>query len=326
MQEYKRFEMYLGWTCNHKCIFCVEFPTMDRMWKKVISNKDVLKKLLKYKKLWYNHVTYLWGEPFIQKNFDFALRVGKKLGFTILVTTNGSLLQFEHIAKKHLPYIDELIISIPAIDKQLQPIINDTKGIIDFDKVFENIKKYWKWNLLKTNTVLNPLNLEKLEGITKFLVDNGVHEFSFTYPDIQDGYYTDTHIREKIAVPYSEVMKYIKKPFQYALQNGVYPKIVDVPICMLPDPSWERFTDDFNYQARTKIMANEEEHARVSTGLWKQEKEIEINQDPSKREKECPRMRKYVEKCRGCSKLWICWWVADYYEHLFGLDEINPIK
>jgi hypothetical protein len=55
------------------------------------------------------------------------LKAGKKLGFQILVTTNGSMIQFKHLAAKFLPYIDELIISIPAIDKQLQPIINDTK-------------------------------------------------------------------------------------------------------------------------------------------------------------------------------------------------------
>jgi organic radical activating enzyme len=44
-------------------------PTMDVMWDRVISNKEVLKKLIKYKKEGYNHVTYLGGEPFIQKNF-----------------------------------------------------------------------------------------------------------------------------------------------------------------------------------------------------------------------------------------------------------------
>jgi hypothetical protein len=61
-----------------------------------------------------------------------------------MVTTNASMIQHDKLAKEHLPYIDELIISIPIIDKTLQPIINNTKSIIDFDDVFKNITKYWK--------------------------------------------------------------------------------------------------------------------------------------------------------------------------------------
>lgn len=324
MQDYKRFEMYLGWTCNHKCIFCVEFPTMDKMWNRVISNGEVLKKLITYKKRGYNHVTYLWWEPFIQKNFEFALKAGKKLWFHILVTTNGSMMQFEKLAEKFLPYIDELIISIPAIDKELQPIINDTKGIIDFDKVFENIRKYWRGNLLKTNTVLNPLNLEKIDGIVKFLVANKVHEFSFTYPDIQFEYYGKDHVRDKIALKYSDVIEAIKEPFSYALDHGIAPKIVDVPLCMFPDSSWDKYSDDAGYQARTKLMANETEHNRLSTGVGKSEKPVEIHQDQDQREQECPRMRRYEPICKGCTKMWVCWGISDHYSELFGLDEIKP--
>lgn len=315
--------MYLWWTCNHKCIFCVEFPTMDKMWRRVITNQEVLKRLIQYRKRGYNHVTYLGGEPFIQKNFEFALKAGKKLGFHILVTTNGSMIQFEHLARKYLPFIDELIISIPAIDKELQPIINDTKWIIDFEKVFWNIKKYWRWNLLKTNTVLNPLNLSKVEGIINFLVTHKVHEFSLTYPDIQFDYYGEDHVRENIALKYSDVVRAIKKPFEYAMSQWVYPKIVDVPLCVLPDESWEKYTDDYSYQARTKLMFDERELTRVNTWSGKKEKKIEIDQDPSDREKECPRMRKYEEVCRGCRKLWLCWGVSDHYKDLYGLDEIK---
>ena len=325
MQDYKRFEMYLGWTCNHKCIFCVEFPTMDKMWNRVISNQEVLKKLIQYKKRGYNHVTYLWGEPFIQKNFEFALKAGKKLGFQILVTTNGSMIQFKHLAAKFLPYIDELIISIPAIDKQLQPIINDTKWIIDFDTVFANIDTYWNGTLLKTNTVLNPLNLSKIDGIIRFLVDHRVDEFSLTYPDIQFEYYWKKHVQEQIALKYSDVVAAIREPFEYALHHWVAPKIVDVPLCALPDKSWYKYTDDYGYQARTKLMSNETEHNRVSTWASKQDKVVEIHQRSSEREKECPRMRKYVDNCKDCSQLWVCWWVSDHYGELYGLDEIKAI-
>ena len=104
--NYKRLEMYLWWTCNNKCIFCVEMKTMEKMWKTKVTEAEIFKKLIKYKQKWYNHVTYLWWEPFIQQNFLFALKIWKKLWYTIMVTTNWSMIQYEKIAKKYLPYID----------------------------------------------------------------------------------------------------------------------------------------------------------------------------------------------------------------------------
>ncbi|MBT3726695.1 hypothetical protein HOG21_03175 [bacterium] len=61
-----------------------------------------------------------------------------------MVTTNASMLQFENISSKYLKYIDELIISIPIVNKRLQKKINNINSIINFDNVFVNIKKYWK--------------------------------------------------------------------------------------------------------------------------------------------------------------------------------------
>jgi wyosine [tRNA(Phe)-imidazoG37] synthetase (radical SAM superfamily) len=69
--------------------------------------------------------------------------LAKKLGYTVMVTTNASIIQFESKSKEYLPTIDQLIISIPIINEQKQLLINGTKGVINFDKVFENIRKYW---------------------------------------------------------------------------------------------------------------------------------------------------------------------------------------
>ena len=90
--EYKRLEIYVWWTCNQKCTYCMEFQNMEKSWDKKVSKYEILKKLIKYKKSWYNHVTYLWWEPFIQPVFLEALKLWKKLWYTILVTTNCTTL------------------------------------------------------------------------------------------------------------------------------------------------------------------------------------------------------------------------------------------
>jgi len=301
--------------------------TMEKMWNKIITNSEVLKTLIKYKKQWYNHVTYLGGEPFIQKNFWFALKVWKKLWYTIMVTTNWNLIQFDNIAKKRLPYIDDLIISIPIIDKKLQPIINNTKAIIDFDDVFINIKKYWKWKFLKVNTVLNPLNIDYIYDIVKFLIKYDVKELSFTYPDIDIYRYDRDHIEKYLILPYEVVIEKITKAFELAVKSWIRIKITDIPFCYLPDETWIKYTDDYDYEWRTKIMYHWAEFKRKWTDerINDVEDVLRKNDDDMKKEQINPRMRKYVKECNKCKYLWTCWWIAECYDDFYKGVKIKPI-
>jgi MoaA/NifB/PqqE/SkfB family radical SAM enzyme len=317
----KRLEMYLGWTCNHKCQFCIEMPTMDVMWDRVITEREVLKKLIKFKQLWYNHVTYLWGEPFIQKNFWFALNVAKKLWYKILVTTNAATIQFDQVASKYLPYIDELIISLPIVDKELQPVINNTKAIIDFDTVFQNIEKYWKGSFLKINTVITPKNLDSLEHIVEFINKYNVKEISFTYPDIYYSYYKEDKIKDHIAAPYEIVKQKIQKPYELCKKYGINVQVVDIPLCQLPENIDFNDTDDYHYQSRTKVHYSEQEYTRVNTWPEFNEKNKKNDQYES-----LPRMRKLVEECKECKFNSVCWWPSEHYQKLFWLDIIKAIK
>jgi wyosine [tRNA(Phe)-imidazoG37] synthetase (radical SAM superfamily) len=86
-----------------------------------------------------------------------------------LVTTNATTLNFEKQAQKFLPYIDQLILSVEAIDRELQQVISRTKVFVEWDKVFENIEKHWKGNMLKANIVITQDNLPELFNIVKFL-------------------------------------------------------------------------------------------------------------------------------------------------------------
>ena len=309
--NYKRLEIYLGWKCNYKCIFCIERPFIDKNFNKEISNKEILWKLLKYKKLWYNHVTFLWWEPFIQENFLFSLKVAKKLGYIILVTTNWVILPFGDKSKLYLPYIDELIISIPIIDKKLQPIINWVKNIIDFDKVFKNIKKYWNWNFLKINTVLNKYNYNAkiLLWILIFLekYKEIILEISFTYPDIDYWYYNEEYCMEILAIKYNEIKKeFLKLEKVHKFKSMILYKIIDLPFCFLPSEKYIKLSDDYNYQKRTKI--NDEWKILRNWVFW------------------IPRRRSQVIKCKWCKYLDICWWPSSDYVKLYWDSEIKIIK
>lgn len=302
--NYKRLEIYTWWKCNHKCIFCIEYPNMEKAWKNDVTKEEVFKKLIKYKKKGYNHVTFLWWEPFIHWVFWYATKLARKLWYTVLVTTNWSTLQFDTQAKKHLPNVDQLLISVPIIDKNKQLEINRTKWIINFDKVFENINKYWDWNFLKINTVVNKLNLDWISDIIKYISIYWVKEISITYPDIIMPYYSKEHIINLVAPKYSEIWKYIDNWFNIANEKWIKLILTDIPFCCLPNLKYIKFTDDYLYQTRLKVSHDEEEIDR---------------------EEFLPRRRKQISKCRKCAYIKTCWWPSRHYNHLYWLDEIKSI-
>lgn len=311
--EYKRLEIYVWWTCNQKCTYCMEFPNMEKAWTKKVSKLDILKKLLKYKLDWYNHVTYLWGEPFIQWVFLDSLILAKKFDYTVLVTTNATTLHIEKQAQKFLPYIDELFLSVEALTIEDQQKISRTKNYVHWEKVFENINKYWNWKMLKANIVITQDNLNILFEIVKYLNEKWVKNIAITYPDLDTEYYTIKHILEKVAPKYLQCVPILLKIIDFCDKNKIFLKLPDFPFCVFPKENLIKFiklTDDFDYQTRLKIKYNEEEIDRGNLELPDQ----------------IPRERNKVSKCTWCKYYNICWWPSNKYESLYGLDEINPIK
>lgn len=311
--EYKRLEIYVWWTCNQKCTYCMEFQNMEKAWKQKVTKYEILKKLIKYKKLWYNHVTYLWGEPFIQWVFKDALLLAKKLNYTTLVTTNATTLHIDAQAEKFLPYIDELFLSVQAIDIDDQQKISRTKNFVSWDKVFENINKYWNWKTLKANIVITQDNLEILDEIVKYLHKKSLKEIAITYPDIAFQYYWKKHILEKVAPNYKKCVEKILPIVEFCEINKINLKLPDFPFCVFPEENREKYirlTDDFDYSTRLKITYDNSE----------------LKRDDLKSDDDLPRQRKNIKNCENCKFLNKCWWVSRFYDKLYWLDEIIPIK
>jgi len=277
---------------------------MEKNWNKKISNNEILLKLIKYRKLWFNHVTFLWWEPFIQENFLFSLKTAKKLWYIILVTTNASTLEIEKQSKKYLSYIDELILSIHAINDEIYKKIHKIWSLINLDKVFENINKFWKWNLLKINTIINPYNLDEIFNIFDYLKDKNIDEISLTFPDVYQKYYSEKEKKENIFVNYSKLKWYIELYYKKAIKNNINIKIADIPFCCLWKKELYKLTDDYWYSNRLKINYN-----------WDEQNRNEIS----------PRNRRHIKECNKCKFNNICWWPSLEYIKLFWDKEINHL-
>ena len=303
----KRLEIYLGWKCNHKCLFCIEELNIERFWDIEYSGKEILKKLQSYKKKGYDHVTFLGGEPFIQKNFQYSIRAAKALGFTLLVTTNATTLQVKKNAKETLPYIDELIISLPSLDPENQTYVNHTKNPIDYDKVFDNIQEYFSGNFVKVNTIIGKYNCHELVNIVQFLGEKGVKEISFTYPDYGKWAFEKA---DKVFMRYTELLPYLESAYDMGQKFGMTIRLCDIPLCC--SGKLYPVHEDLYYDNRLKVgMHQEEEHYG---------EEVELD-----RNKKAPRSRRQVEKCKGCKVNKYCWGPGHkYVTELFDDSEIAP--
>ena len=313
--SYKRVELYVWWTCNQKCTYCMEFPNMERKWKRKVTKHEILKDLIKYKKKGYNHVTLLWWEPFIQEVFYDSLKIAKIMWFTTLVTTNATTLHLDAQAKKYLPFIDELILSVQWVDKDLQQKISRTNVLVHWNEVFENIKKYWKGSFIKSNIVITTDNLPHIPELVEFSHKHWITNIAVTYPDLDEEYYTKEHLLESVAPKYSQVMQYINKAVDYSDKNKLNLKVVDIPFCIFPSNKREKYiqmTDDYNYENRVKI----------SDELYS---DNTFEDKPIERTEVLPRERAQVDACNWCIYNSICWWPAKAYKNLYGYSEINKI-
>lgn len=305
--------MYLWWKCNKKCNFCIEYENMEKMWNEEISKKEILQKLIHYKRNWFSHVTFLWWEPFIQKNFLFALKIAKKIGYKILVTTNCTLLHIENIASSLLPYIDELILSMAALDYDLQKKISRSNNYVLRDDVLYNIWKYWKGERLKVNIVVTVNNLTRLFNLTEYLLIRNIEEISITYPDINYWYYWREYILNEIAPSYSECIEQILPIINLCEKKWIKLKLPDFPFCVFPLENINKFiklTDDYDFATRTKIDHNNTELDRWDLSDFRL----------------LPRKRRKTYKCIKCNYNNLCWGPSYVYKLLYWLDEINPIN
>lgn len=338
--NYKRLEIYVWWTCNQKCTYCMEYPNMEKYWNKKVSKYDILKKLIKYKKLWYNHVTFLWWEPFIQAVFFDALIIAKKLDYTILVTTNCTTLHIEKQANKYLPYIDELIISFQAIDKEKQKEISRSNAYVNWEWVFKNVNKYWKWTYFKANIVITNDNLDILLDLVKYLHIKNIKNISITYPDIAYNYYWKKFVLEKIAPKYTQCLNQIYNIIDFSKKNDINISIVDFPFCIFNKEKINtiiELSDDYNYEDRLKLDVNKYEIKHINLKSI-ETKKVFFNKiymffiNLFKKEtnnnfiKNLPRKRNHCSKCIKCKYKNICWGPSLHYKELYSLDEINPIK
>ena len=290
----KRVEIYIGFKCNNDCVFCVERNNRLQKKNKILYQDltEIEDKIRELKAQGYNHLNFLGGEPFLEKNFLPFLQTAKKHGFSTAVTTNGSLLGNEEIARTHLPLLNDLIISIHGYNEELvNAQARNLSLFASLEKAFINIKKYFKGRLLKSNCVINKLNYDSLDDLVKFISQNGIKEINLTNMSIKG-------FNNELIVHLKDLQRQINNIVSSAQNENVLLRFSDIPFCILGENYY--LTNELYADERTKLNVENKEES-----FWR------------------PKIK--TEKCKNCSLNKLCLGLDLEYYKLFGDEELEAI-
>ena len=87
----RQIEVQLGHLCNNRCVFCVSGQLSEQGRAPQLPAQPIVDQIVSARAGGARKITFLGGEPTIQRSFPQMLRLAVDLGFPeIVIFTNGS--------------------------------------------------------------------------------------------------------------------------------------------------------------------------------------------------------------------------------------------
>ncbi len=273
-------------TCNHACIFCSEDDRMKLYAKYPLTELQIKTILVDRAKKGFNYVNFTGWEPTLFPNFLRLLKFAKKLGYSIYVGTNGTMLAKPEFTQEFLEYVDVLSLSIHWFDQESCVRQVWDEGHYDrFRDIAKNVTMYKKsHHYFQSNIVINELNYRHLIDIAKNMMDMGydVNHFLVSYIAPEGLARRDY---KALSMDYADVMPHIHilRDFSQIYQKEL--RIFGIPLCVLGD-DYEQISNDTHWKERNTIE-------RFTTKEWNVAL-VDIYSSDNSRE------RVFVDKCMDC--------------------------
>lgn len=203
--------------CNMMCKYCfATFEEPNQHYLSLDEKKLVLRKLSEH----FDKITFVGGEPLLDKDLLALIRYSKELGMTTMLVSNGSMITDEFL-KNIKNYLDWVSLSIDSLNNETNERIG--RRCFSFKaekatylKLIKKIKKYgYK---LKINTVVSKANI--LEKFGEFVEEVAPDRWKiFQVLKIEN-------VNEKEFNKF----KVSKEEFQLFLQQNIMPKISHITV------------------------------------------------------------------------------------------------
>ncbi len=129
----------LTYSCNFKCGHCYIPPAYRAQYKdKELGTNEVFSILEELKEMGCFYLGFTGGEPFLRRDIIEILWHAKRLGFEIIIYTNGSLINNEIAGELKEINPNKVDITIPAVSKEVFERVTGIAGAKN--KVFKAIE------------------------------------------------------------------------------------------------------------------------------------------------------------------------------------------
>jgi len=168
--EYKCVEFTIYYQCNVDCVFCSHTVRMEHFADSPIPVGEIVDKLKEKRKDGFNHVTFTGGEPTLYPGFAKLLEICRLLGYRTRAVSNGWPFSSEEYAKKTLPYLDELCLSIHGADSKSHDYMTGAKGgYLKMKRALETVCALKPDIKLIVNSVATSKNVDELAAIASWV-------------------------------------------------------------------------------------------------------------------------------------------------------------
>ncbi|GAB4032828.1 MAG: hypothetical protein Fur0012_11830 [Elusimicrobiota bacterium] len=310
MKGYKRFEIYLNFSCNQRCIHCFNGEDFRRAHRD-LDFAVVSSSLLKMRKKGYDWLSLLGGEPTVYPEILKVVSLARKLGYRRIMTFSNGLKysQRSFVSDMRMAGLTDTCLSMHGDRSYLHEAVTQVPG--SFNRVLgaiDNLKEE-KINIMVI-LVLNALNYKYFPRMVRFFLDKGIKNYMFFALKYQGR--MNEGGAGKLAVRLSEAFSQIGKVKKIFSDRGLkFPTILHVPPCVLPD--YVEFLDNYSTSPSSMLLQDGN-----TFGMGNAHKDLIFK--PS-----C-RSCKYYRGCSGFDPVYADYFSDDEFKPVTGLKKKKSFK
>jgi len=305
----RRLEFHIIYRCVNSCIFCSERDHM-RAFARHPAGKEELVAILRSKRAeGFDHVTFTGGEPTLYPRFWEVLERAKELGYRTYVISNGSALALRPFARRVLPLVDEICLSIHGHEAALHDRLTTRPGSFQRQQAaLDNIQEHPAEHFVMVNTVVNRFNLDHLEDILAWAVQRRKVRHYLVSNLAPEGEALRRY--GELAVRHGEICGRVPALSALAERYGVALRVFGVPACLLGP--YRQHSNDLHWSPRMTIA-----RAWVAgpAAGWFEETALKPTRE-----------RMHPDACSGCQLREQCGGVFRRYWQEFGPEQLHPIR
>ncbi len=303
-----QIEIQLGHVCNNRCVFCVSGQLTEQGLARSIPEDPVFATLEAARARGARKLTFLGGEPTLQKSFLPALRKAVDLGFEeIVIFTNG-------VKTRRPEYIDQIVrlgrftwrFSIQGGNAEAHDRVTGRVGA--FQRIVDGMAHLKALGQdITANMCINELSYRSLPDYPALAAEYGLRQLHIDMIRPADaGARTDAYLRD-IMPRYADMAPFIAQMLEgfARLAPEVDVNIGNYPYCLVPEWAHKVHHDG---EATMTVAVDGDQLSEP----W--------DKYTSKRSD-----KRHPAACDGCVFKPQCNGLFDKYRAFYGDDEVRPV-